>query len=147
MPQLVLAILSIGKLKGGPEKSGSPFSKGKQMKILALIIAVLLTTPVFANDSQRKVSSNTLNAGTVTAVKAAPGTLYDVEIVATGSNAWVSVFDYAATSGSQNGTKLVELGEATSGNSKHVNLGDYGIKASKGLVVWTSNATAIIHYQ
>ncbi len=113
--------------------------------ILAILALTLFSVVSHASEQQRKVSTGSIT--TATAVKATPGVLYDVEILATGANAWVAVYDSSSKNSPQTGTKLVEVGEATSGNSKHVNLGVDGINAAKGITVWTSNASVILYYR
>ncbi len=135
-------------LRESHETSPSFRQRDKMKKILSILaVLVMLSSQAFASEQQRKISSDGLTAGTGTVVKSTAGVLYDVEIMATGSNAWVAVYDYENKNSPQGGVKLVEVGEATSGNSKHINLGADGINARRGITVWTNNATAIVHYR
>lgn len=105
----------------------------------------MISTSVFANDSQRKVSTGELTSSQV--IKASSGVIYDIEIVATTAAGYAVVFDSAVGNPIDGTTKkLAEVREATQYNSKHVNLGEFGVKAYKGISLYLENATAIITY-
>jgi len=114
--------------------------------ILTLIFLGIFSQISLADDSQRKISTGVLT--TSQSIKAVPGTVYALEVFATAANGFATVFDYAGSSMADlpNEKSLVEAREATQYNSKHIELGADGIQAYKGIYVYLSNATAIVHY-
>lgn len=106
-----------------------------------LFIFLFCASLSFADNAQRKTSTGRLTSSQV--IKSTPGTVYDVEIVATAAGGYAVVFDSAT---SATGTELVELREATQNNSKHANLGSDGIKAHQGIYLFLNNAEAIVYY-
>jgi len=115
----------------------------KKVLLMVLILSFIIVSPCMANDSQRKVSSGRKTASA--SITTVSSILYDIEIIATVNGGYASVYD---TSGSLvAGTHLVEIREATAFNSKHVNLGEFGIKAYNGIYLFLNDATAILHYR
>ena len=118
----------------------------KNKVILLALVALLIGGNSFADNAQRKISTGILT--TSQSISTVPGTVYALEVFATAANGFATVFDYAGSSISDlpNEKSLVEDREATQYNSKHIDLGSEGIKAYKGIYIYLSNATAIVHY-
>lgn len=113
-------------------------------KFIFLALAILLIGgSSFADNAQRKISTGVLS--TSQSITTVPGTIYDVEIVATAAGGYAVLFD--SENNDLTGKKeLVELREASQSNSKHANLGESGILAYKGIYLYLNNATAIVYY-
>jgi len=118
-------------------------------RIFTLILFILLVSSFTAeaSNAQRKISTGELSVDT--AIKITAGTVYDIEIVATAAGGYATLYDTNAVDavGAYSGkTKLIEVREATQYDSKHVSLGEYGIKAHTGITLNLNNVTAIIYY-
>lgn len=116
-------------------------------KILIIFLSLaLIATTSYADNAQRKRSSGRVPSSA--SVTTTPATIYSIEVLATGSNGLAIVMDYnTSINPSGNDSKIIaEVGEPTTGSSKFVKFGEDGIKANRGIYLYLSNATAIVHY-
>ena len=112
-------------------------------KFTIVLVLLFVTTLAIAKDSQRKISTGKLSSSAV--IVDTPAVIYDVEVVATSANGYAVLFD-SSTADMSGKKEMVEIKEGVSGNSKHVNLGEYGIKTDNGIYLFVNNATAIVYY-
>jgi len=122
-----------------------PLEEFMKKLILALMIVGLLCSSVYAEtrNENRQVSSGLDSTTGTDVIKSSPGQLFGANILATSNGGWIAVYDSSNTTLSGK-TVLLEIGEATSGNSKIETLP--GITCFNGITVESSNAKFIIYY-
>lgn len=87
--------------------------------------------------------SGALPVGT-NVVKAMPGLVYSMTILASASNATLTIFDNSTTN---TGTSAYEVGSATSGNAVSIDMSAAPLNLYQGITAVVTNGTGFINYQ
>ncbi len=120
----------------------------KKIVLLLLLAVGLLASPKSGEarilPAQQQTNMNGFIDPGTTVVKASQGLVYNITLLATQSNAKVTLFD--DTTGA-NGTPKYEAGQATSGNTTSIDFASGPLNFDKGIVAVVTNGTAFLNYQ
>jgi len=120
-------------------------------KIIIMVLGLLIpgichAAPFDSRDNTKQMSSGVINpAETNNVIKATNGKIFSVTIIAKSAGGFIEVFDAKTVPSDVDSDMMVELYEGTVNNSKTVHFFPY-LQATKGIVISTVNAEAIVTY-
>ncbi len=93
----------------------------------------------------QRTSGHIVSGVTNQVIKSTEGKIFTVSMIATSAGGYIEVFDASSKPSSLTADMLVELRDGVANDSKGMIYSPY-LQATKGIVITTVNATAIVTY-